>query len=128
MNAAGPTRVKHMANTGLVIDGIFGQANDRVGFGYTWSNPADRTLDNQGTIDAYYRVQLTPEIEVGATLEIIFDPVRNPDEDTFSFGDSALELHYRVYSMVQVVPHRSPSPQQRHVLVVNYWSSFLQEA
>jgi porin len=81
VNAGGPTPVKHMANTGLVIDGIFGQVNDRVGFGYTWSNPADRTLDDQGTIDAYYRVQLTPEIEVGVTLEVIFDPVRNPDED-----------------------------------------------
>ena len=33
-------------------------------------------------IDAYYRVQLTPEIEIGHTLEAIFDPVRNPDADT----------------------------------------------
>lgn len=33
-------------------------------------------------IDAYYRVQLTPEIEVGPALEVIFDPVRNPDHDT----------------------------------------------
>ena len=33
-------------------------------------------------LDAYYRVQLTPEIQVGPTLEVVFDPVRNPDEDT----------------------------------------------
>ena len=33
-------------------------------------------------IDAYYRVQLSPEIEIGPTLEITFDPVRNPDNDT----------------------------------------------
>jgi len=78
----GPTSVKHTANAGLVIDKIFGQANDRIGLGYTWSDPVDRTLDNQGVIDAYYRVQLTPEIQIGPTLEIIFDPVRNPDEDT----------------------------------------------
>ncbi len=49
---------------------------------YTWSDPADRSLDEQNMIDAYYRVQLTPEIEVGPTLEVIFDPVRNPDKDT----------------------------------------------
>ena len=78
----GPTPVKHMANAGLIIDQIFGQANDRIGVGYTWSDPADRTLDNQGALDAYYRVQLTPEIQVGPTLEVVFDPVRNPDEDT----------------------------------------------
>jgi porin len=78
----GPTSVKHMVNAGLVIDEIFGQANDRIGVGYTWSDPIDRRLDDQGVIDAYYRVQVTPEIQIGPTLEIIFDPVRNSDEDT----------------------------------------------
>ena len=38
-------------------------------------------MDNQGAIDVYYRVQLTPEIQVGPVIEFIFDPVRNPDED-----------------------------------------------
>jgi len=78
----GPTPVKHMANVGLVIDEIFGQENDRFGIGYTWSDPADRALDNQSTIDAYYRVHVTPEIAVSPTLQVIFDPVRNSDEDT----------------------------------------------
>jgi porin len=82
VDAGGPTPVKHMVNAGLVIDGIFGQDKDRIGVGYTWSDPADRSLDDQNMIDAYYRVQLTPEIEVGPTLEVIFDPVRNPDKDT----------------------------------------------
>ncbi len=82
VNAGGPTPVKHMINVGLVTDGIFGQANDRIGVGYTWSDPADRSLDKENMIDAYYRVQLTPEIEIGPTLEVIFDPVRNPDDDT----------------------------------------------
>jgi porin len=80
-SANGPTPVKHMANAGLVIDGIFGQANDRIGVGFTWSDPANRALDDQSEIDAYYRVQMTPEIQVGPTFQIIFDPVRNPDKD-----------------------------------------------
>jgi hypothetical protein len=41
-----------------------------------------RSLDKENMIDAYYRVQLSPEIEIGPTLEITFDPVRNPDDDT----------------------------------------------
>jgi porin len=80
--ANGPTPVQHMVNVGLVTDGIFGQDKDRIGVGYTWSDPADGSLDKQQMIDAYYRVQLTPEIEIGPTLEVIFDPVRNPDNDT----------------------------------------------
>jgi porin len=83
-SATGPTPVKHMANAGLVIDGIFGQADDRIGVGYTWSDPANRALDDQSTIDSYYRVQVTPEIQVGPTLQVIFDPVRNQDKDTVS--------------------------------------------
>ena len=68
MGANGPTPVKHMANVGLVVDEIFGQANDRIGVGFTWSDPADKALDHQSTIDAYYRVKVTPEIQVGPTL------------------------------------------------------------
>jgi porin len=80
--ADGPTSVKHMANLGLVIDNIFGQNKDRIGIGYTWSHPADSSLNNEDMIDAYYRIQLTPEIQIGPTLDVIFDPVNNPDEDT----------------------------------------------
>ena len=94
VDAGGPTNVKHMANAGLVIDGIFGQANDRIGVGYTWSNPEDSSLDNQGAIDAYYRVQLTPEIQIGPTLEVVFDPVRNPDEDTVFVGGFRTRLEF----------------------------------
>jgi len=78
----GPTPVKHMANAGLVIDGIFGQANDRIGVGFTWTDPAIDELDDQSQIDSYYRVQVTPEIQIGPTFQVIFDPVRNPEEDT----------------------------------------------
>ena len=78
----GPTSVKHMVNAGLVIDGIFGQANDRIGVGYTWTEPANDELDDQSQIDTYYRVQVTPEIQVGPTFQVVFDPVRNPEEDT----------------------------------------------
>ena len=85
--ANGPTPVKHMASVGLVKDEIFEQTNDRIGGGYTWSDPANRALDNQSMIDGYYRVQVTPEIQVGPTLQVIFDPVNNPVEDTvFIYG------------------------------------------
>jgi porin len=81
-------------NVGLVIDGIFGQTNDRIGVGYTWSDPADRSLNNQGAIDAYYRVQLTPEIQIGPTFEIIFNPVRNPDRNTIFVGGFRTRIEF----------------------------------
>jgi carbohydrate-selective porin OprB len=33
-------------------------------------------------IDTFYRLQLTPEIQIGPTFQAIFDPVRNSEEDS----------------------------------------------
>ena len=82
VEANGPTPVELAASTGIVIDGIFGQANDRIGIGYTWSDPSDSRLDHENMIDAYYRVQVTPTIEFGPTIEYIHEPVRDPEEDS----------------------------------------------
>ena len=70
-----------MVNGGVAIDNIFGRGNDRVGLGLTWSRPSASALDDQGTVDAYYRVQVTPRIAVTPMIQLIIDPVRNPDED-----------------------------------------------
>jgi porin len=77
----GPTPMEHMINGGVGIDNIFGRADDRIGIGFTWARPGDESLDDQKTIDVFYRVQVTPEIAVTPILQFLFDPVRNPDED-----------------------------------------------
>ena len=77
----GPSPIEHMVNGGLAIDDIFGQSKDRIGLGITWSRPADGSLDDQGAIDAFYRVQVTPQIALTPTMQMIIEPVRNPNED-----------------------------------------------
>ena len=57
-----------MANVFLVMDNIFGRDYDRISLGYTGADPADRMLDNQSEIDAYYCVQLAPEFQIGPVL------------------------------------------------------------
>lgn len=47
----------------------------------TWSRPAPNALDDQGAVDLYYRVQLTPRVAVTPIVQLVIDPVRNPDED-----------------------------------------------
>ena len=90
VEADGPTPVELAASAGIVIDRIFGQSDDRIGIGYTWSDPANSKLDNENMIDAYYRVQLTPTIEIGPTVEYIHEPVRDPEEDSaFIWGARA---------------------------------------
>ena len=82
---SGPAFTRHMVNVGIAFDGMFGQSDDRLGLGITWSKPADRALDEQGTIDFFYRIQFTREIALTPTLHIVFDPVRN-STDTLVIG------------------------------------------
>jgi carbohydrate-selective porin OprB len=37
--------------------------------------------DDQGAIDVYYRVQVTPQIAMSPTVQMVIDPVRNQSED-----------------------------------------------
>jgi porin len=77
----GPAPMDHMVNVGVAIDDIFGQNKDRIGIGLTWSRPADGSLDDQGALDAFYRVEVTPQIAVSPTLQLIMNPVRNRGKD-----------------------------------------------
>ena len=65
----------------MAVDGLFGKQDDRLGIGATWSRPIDDALDDQGALDVYYRFQLSPRIAITPTVHLIFDPVRNTDED-----------------------------------------------
>ena len=78
------TPIEHMVNVGAAIDGLFGQQDDRLGVGFTWSRPIDDALDDQEAIDLYYRIQLSPRIAVTPTLQFVFDPVRNTETDSLT--------------------------------------------
>jgi len=77
----GPTPMSHVVNLGVAIDNIFSQSNDQIGIGASWSHPADGDLDNQGAIDAYYRVEVTPQVAVTPTVQLVINPALNPDKD-----------------------------------------------
>ncbi len=85
--SGGPAVLEHMVNGGVAFNNIFGQSDDRIGIGLTWAEPANGALDDQKAIDMFYRVQVTPQVAVSPTLQVIFDPVRNPDDDEiFTLG------------------------------------------
>jgi porin len=88
----GPTFARRMVAAGIGVDNIFGQNQDQVVLGVSWTKPTDKTKDNQTAIDAFYRVQLTPQIQFGPTLGIVFDPVDNPDKDTVYVGGLRLRV------------------------------------
>ena len=82
----GPTFAKQMAAIGIGFENIFAQTKDRLAVSLSWVEPPDDAFTNQTAIDAYYRLQLTPQIEFGPTLGMVFDPVSNPEESTVYVG------------------------------------------
>jgi porin len=54
--------------------------------GVTWSRPVDGDLDDQGTLDVFYRINITPQIAVTPTLQLIIDPVRNDEDQAYVWG------------------------------------------
>jgi hypothetical protein len=85
-DSAGPSPIEHMVNVGAAIDDIFGQNNDRIGIGLTWSRPSNGALDDQGALDAFYRVQVTPQIAATPNLQLVMNPVRNADDVVWVLG------------------------------------------
>jgi porin len=85
-DSTGPSPIEQMVNLGVAIDNIFGQDHDRIGIGLTWSRPSNGAQDDQGALDAFYRVQVTPQIAVTPTLQMIMNPVRNSDDVVWVLG------------------------------------------
>ncbi len=56
-----------------------------LGVGLNWGRPNSDTvpldLDDQWTGEAFYRVQLTENIQITPSVQLLVDPALNPDED-----------------------------------------------
>ncbi len=59
---------------------------DLIGVGFNWGEINETSfgkgLDDQYTVEAFYRWQLTPRIAVTGDLQYLKDPALNPDEDS----------------------------------------------
>ena len=59
--------------------------NDVAGLGFSWGKPADGTLRDQFTGEAFYRFQLTQSLAVTPDVQLVVDPALNPQEDVLAF-------------------------------------------
>jgi porin len=59
--------------------------NDVAGLGLSWGKPADGSLRDQFTSEAFYRFQLTQSLAITPDVQLVVDPALNPDEDVLAF-------------------------------------------
>jgi porin len=59
---------------------------NQLGVAYNWGQPNDSTwgpgLDDQQTIEAFYRIQLWKELAITPDIQYIRNPALNPDDDS----------------------------------------------
>jgi len=62
-----------------------GSGSDRFGLGVSWGRPNpviyDTDVDDQYTIESYYRLQLLKHLQVTPDVQLLLNPALNPDED-----------------------------------------------
>ncbi len=64
---------------------------DLVGFGFNWGQPNETTfepgLDDQYSLEAFYRLQLAGQLALTPDVQLLFNPALNPDaSSTWVFG------------------------------------------
>ena len=57
-----------------------------MGVAYNWGKPNDSTwgpdLDDQHTLEVFYRIQLWKEVAITPDIQYIRNPALNPDDDS----------------------------------------------
>ncbi|MHC5112918.1 MAG: carbohydrate porin, partial [Planctomycetota bacterium] len=66
---------------GLGILSPFGRDDDVFGVGFSWGQPEDRSRRDQYVTEMFYRIQVTPKIQLTPGYQVHFDPTLNPDTD-----------------------------------------------
>lgn len=66
--------LRKFVNTGIVFRTPCGWKDDRVGLGFIWGQPTDRSENDQYGMELFWRLQITARMEFSPDVQIIFDP------------------------------------------------------
>ncbi|WP_428674022.1 carbohydrate porin [Roseibium sp.] len=80
-SSGGATSLKHLVSIGAGYEGLFGYDDDVLAVGLNWGEPSNSALDPQYGFEAFYRMQLTPQIAVTPDVQVIVDPATDPSSD-----------------------------------------------
>ena len=61
-------------------------SGSQLGFGANWGRPNDALfgadLDDQYAVEAYYRLQVSKELAITPSVQLLINPPLNPDESS----------------------------------------------
>ena len=81
------TDTQQILSGGIGIKRPIGDNDDFAGIAAAWGSPSDRSLRDQWVMEGFYRLQLTPAIQVTADAQLIINPSNSPNKDAIGvFG------------------------------------------
>jgi porin len=78
---------------GVVWNKPFGFGEDRLGFGFGWVHPARSNSDNEFVTEAFYRIQMTPFLQLTPDAQFIYNPSGRPNTNF----EAVFTLRARLY-------------------------------
>jgi hypothetical protein len=81
-SSGGITSTKQDASVGIALEDPFAHPRDLIGIALGWGEPKRSQDRDQYTLEAFYRLQLTPLLSVTPDTQVIFDPSQDRSRDT----------------------------------------------
>ena len=74
-------------NVSAGVGRYFSNSKNLLGFGLSWGQPTDDSLESQVTSEVFYRLQIAENWAITPDIQLLFNPALNPDEDMIAvFG------------------------------------------
>ena len=86
--------IGQFASAGLVWKKPFGHNEDWLGLGVGWVDPTAANTNNEYVAEAYYRLQLTPIVQVTPSAMLVMNPSNNPDTNTEGVFSLRARAHF----------------------------------
>lgn len=78
--------LRKFTNAGFVWLAPGGWQDDRVGVGFVWGQPTERSLTDQYGLETFYRWQLTARMEFSTDIQWIIDPALTESRESVAIG------------------------------------------
>lgn len=71
---------------GFQLKTPLGFTHDRLGVGYWWGDPTDKTLNEEQGLEVYYKAQVSRFLEITPDIQIVHDPALSDRDRQVVFG------------------------------------------
>jgi porin len=92
--SSGTTAASRQVAVGVVFEEVFGQDQDLIGVAAAWAKPTDTNKRNETSIEAFYRVYLTPNMAITPDIQYIGNPSNTSEYDSSVVVSLRLRLEF----------------------------------